>query len=460
MQTKKEKQAPDLLHGSLWNKILLFALPLAASSILQQLFNSADVAVVGRFAGSQALAAVGSNGAVINLLVNIFVGLSVGANVMIARFLGEGNTSQVRKAVHTTVLVALISGLLIMVLGLIITRPILQLIRAPHDIIDLATIYLRIYFLGMPFMMLYNFGSAILRSRGDTKTPFICLLISGIINVLLNLFFVIVCKLSVAGVGIATVISNMISAGLILWFLTHEKGAFRVNLRRLRIDVDILKSITKIGLPAGLQGVVFSLSNICVQSALNTLGSDTVAGSAAALNFEYFVYFLLNAFTQACVTFTGQNYGAGEYARCRRVTQLCLLMGFAFSTALSLTFFFAGRGALRFYTTESAVIEIGLVRMKYCLVMQFISVFMDVLSGSMRGLGYSLTPALISFAGSCAFRLLWVYLVFPLAPTFATLMWVYPISWLISSAASVIAYFIIRRRVVQQQQKATQAISA
>lgn len=246
MQTQNEKKDLDLLHGSLWNKILLFALPLAASSILQQLFNSADVAVVGRFAGSQALAAVGSNGAVINLLVNIFVGLSVGANVMIARFLGEGNTSQVRKAVHTTVLVALISGLLIMVLGLIITRPILQLIRAPHDIIDLATIYLRIYFLGMPFMMLYNFGSAILRTAA-IQTPFICLLISGIINVLLNLFFVIVCKLSVAGVGIATVISNMISAGLILWFLTHEKGAFRVNLRHLRIDVDIFKKYCKTG---------------------------------------------------------------------------------------------------------------------------------------------------------------------------------------------------------------------
>ena len=445
MQKQKEL---DLLHGSLWNKILWFALPLAASSILQQLFNSADVAVVGRFAGSEALAAVGSNGPIINLLVNIFVGLSVGANVMIARFLGEGNQSQVRKAVHTTVLIALVSGLIIMTLGLIITRPILQLIATPSDIIDLSTLYLRIYFLGMPFMMLYNFGSAILRSRGDTKTPFICLLISGIINVLLNLFFVIVCKLSVAGVGLATVISNVISASLILWFLIRDKGVLKVELRQLKIDVDILKSIAKIGLPAGLQGVVFSLSNICIQSALNTLGSATMAGSAAALNFEYFVYFLLNAFTQACVTFTGQNYGAGEYGRCQRITRLCLLMGFTFSTALSLIFFFAGRGALRFYTTDAAVIEIGLVRMKYCLVMQFISVFMDVLSGSMRGLGYSLTPAIISFAGSCAFRLLWVYTVFPLSPSFHMLILSYPISWLISSAASIVAYLIIKKLVL------------
>lgn len=447
MQLSKQKKELDLLHGSLWDKILLFALPLAASSILQQLFNSADVAVVGRFAGNQALAAVGSNGAVINLLVNIFVGLSVGANVIIARFLGENNAAQIKKAVHTTVLVSIISGLIIMVLGLLITRPILQLIATPDDIIDLATVYLRIYFLGMPFMMLYNFGSAILRSRGDTKTPFICLLVSGVINVILNLFFVIVCNLSVAGVGIATVISNIISSGMILWFLMHEEGALRVHLRELKIDTEILKSIAKIGLPAGLQGVVFSLSNICIQSALNSLGSDTVAGSAAALNFEYFVYFLLNAFTQACVTFTGQNHGAGEYARCRRVTRLCLLMGFVFSTALSLIFFFGGKGVLRFYTTDPVIIEIGLVRMKYCLITQFISVTMDVLSGSMRGLGYSLTPALISFVGSCVFRLVWVYLVFPLAPSFATLIWVYPISWFVSSVASVIAYFIIRRRV-------------
>lgn len=447
MQATKQKKELDLLHGSLWDKILLFALPLAASSILQQLFNSADVAVVGRFAGSQALAAVGSNGAVINLLVNIFVGLSVGANVVIARFLGENNTAQIKKAVHTTVLVALISGLIIMGLGLLIARPILQLIATPDDIIDLSTLYLRIYFLGMPFMMLYNFGSAILRSRGDTKTPFICLLISGIINVILNLFFVIVCRLSVAGVAIATVISNVVSSCMILWFLMHEPGALRLHLRELKIDVEILKSIAKIGLPAGLQGVVFSLSNICVQSALNSLGSNTVAGSAAALNFEYFVYFLLNAFTQACVTFTGQNHGAGEYARCRRITGLCLLMGFVCSTALSLIFFFTGKEVLLFYTTDPAVIEIGLVRMKFCLVTQFISVFMDIFSGSMRGLGYSLTPALISFIGSCVLRLAWVYFVFPLAPTFSTLMLVYPLSWAISSLASVIAYFTIRRRV-------------
>ncbi len=451
MKAKRLKKEMDLIHGSLWDKILIFALPLAASSILQQLFNSADVAVVGQFAGSRALAAVGSNGAVINLLVNIFVGLSVGANVIIARYLGEGNKQKVENAVHTSVLVALASGVILTLLGLLITRPILTMMSTPDDIIDLAVIYLRIYFLGMPFIMLYNFGAAILRSMGDTKRPFICLLVSGVVNVLLNLFFVIVCELSVAGVGIATVISNIISSGMVLYFLTHEEGAIRVSLEKLRIDKKILKEISKIGLPAGLQGVVFSFSNICVQSALNSLGSDVVAGSAAALNFEYFVYFLLNAFTQACVTFMSQNYGAGEYERCKRITRICVLMGFAFSTALSLIFYFFGAGVLRFYTTEPAVIEIGIIRMKYCLLMQFVSVFMDVYSGSLRGLGNSLLPALISLASSCGIRLLWIYTVFPRIPEFKTVVSVYPISWLFGSAGTIIAYIIVSRHLLKKR---------
>ena len=340
MYKQKTKKVMDLLNGSIWDKILMFALPLAASSILQQLFNSADVAVVGQFAGSRALAAVGSNGAVINLLVNIFVGLSVGANVVIARCLGEGNKQRIRDAVHTSVLVALVSGFFVMIVGITVTRPILTLMSTPDDIIDLAVVYLRIYFLGMPFIMLYNFGAAILRSKGDTKRPFLCLLASGIVNVLLNLFFVIVCGLSVAGVGMATVISNAISSGMILYFLTHEKSEIRLSLRNLKIDKRILKEITRIGLPAGLQGMVFSFSNICVQSALNSLGSDAVAGSAAALNFEYFVYFLLNSFTQACVTFTSQNYGANKYDRCKKIALISFGMGLAFSTVLSIIFYF------------------------------------------------------------------------------------------------------------------------
>lgn len=453
MKEKKLKKTMDLLHGSLWDKILMFALPLAASSILQQLFNSADVAVVGQVNGSEALAAVGSNGAVINLLVNIFVGLSVGANVIIARYIGEGNKNKVQDAVHTSVLVALISGVILSFIGIAITEPILGMMSTPDGIIGLASVYLRIYFLGMPFAMLYNFGAAILRSIGDTKRPFICLLVSGIVNVVLNLFFVIVCDLSVAGVGIATVISNIISATMVLYFLTHENSAIKVSLKKLRINVKILKETAKIGLPAGLQGVVFSFSNICVQSALNGLGAIKVAGSAAALNFEYFVYFLLNAFTQACVTFMSQNYGACEYERCKRVSRLCMIMGFVFSTALSVTFYLLGDKVLRFYTTDSAVIEIGLVRMKYCLLLQFVGVFMDVYSGSLRGLGYSLLPALISLVSSCGIRLLWIYTVFTKVHNFTALVSIYPISWVLGSAGTIIAYAVISRKLLNRSKE-------
>ena len=440
----------DLTSGSLWNKILMFALPLAASSILQQLFNSADVAVVGQFAGSRALAAVGSNAAVINLLVNIFIGLSVGANVVIARYIGEKNERKVESAVHTAIAVSLASGVIVMILGILVSRPILELISTPDDIIDLAAVYLRIYFLGMPFMMLYNFGAAILRSIGDTKRPFICLLVSGIINVILNLFFVIICKLSVAGVAIATVSSNIVSSGLVLWFLMREESSIRVSLKKLRIDKRVLKEIARIGLPAGIQGMVFSFSNICVQSAVNSLGSDVVAGSAAALNFEYFAFFMLNAFSQACVTFTSQNYGAGEYARCRKIAVQCSLMGFLASGAMCLLFLILGGTALRFYTNESAVIAVGLVRMKYCLLFQFTSVLMDTLSGSMRGLGYSLIPAVISLVGSCVLRLVWIYLVFPHNPTYEMLLIVYPLTWAMTSLAMFTAYMIIRRHAVRR----------
>ena len=348
---------------------------------------------------------------------------------------------------------SLASGVIVMILGIAVSRPILELISTPDDIIDLASIYLRIYFLGMPCMMLYNFGAAILRSMGDTKRPFICLLISGIINVILNLFFVIVCRLSVAGVAIATVSSNIVSSGLVLWFLMHEESEIKVNLKKLRIDKRVLKEIARIGLPAGIQGMVFSFSNICVQSAVNSLGSDIVAGSAAALNFEYFAFFMLNAFTQACVTFTSQNYGAGEYARCRKIAVQCSLMGFLASGAMCLLFLALGSTALRFYTTESAVIAVGLVRMKYCLLFQFTSVLMDTLSGSMRGLGYSLIPALISLAGSCGLRLVWIYVIFPMNPTYETLLAVYPLTWAITSLAMFIAYMVIRSHAVKKLEK-------
>lgn len=442
----REKKSMDMLSGSLWNKILMFALPLAASSMLQQFFNSADIAVVGQFAGSRALAAVGSNGPIINLLVNIFVGLSVGANVVISRFIGQGREKQVKEGVHTAICTAIVSGIFLLVLGVLVTKPMLVLMSAPDDIIDLAALYLKIYFLGMPFIMIYNFGSAILRSRGDTKRPFICLVISGVVNVLLNLFFVIVCKLSVAGVGIATLVSNIISASLILYFLTHEKGLLRLNLKKLRINTKILKEIAKIGIPAGVQGMVFSLSNICIQSAVNSLGSDVVAGCAAAVNLECFVFFLINAFSQANVTFISQNYGARNEKRCTRTMALCLVMGLLSAALMSGLFILFGRTLLHIYTNEPAVIDIAYSRLRFVVTFQIINAVIDITSGSMRGLGYSAVPALISVAGVCGLRLVWVYTVFAAHHDFITLMAAYPVSWIVTAAAILVSYFILRKR--------------
>lgn len=442
----REKKSMDMLSGSLWNKILMFALPLAASSMLQQLFNSADIAVVGQFAGSRALAAVGSNGPIINLLVNIFVGLSVGANVVISRFIGQGREKQVEEGVHTAICTAIVSGIFLLVLGVSVTKPMLVLMSAPDDIIDLAALYLKIYFLGMPFIMIYNFGSAILRSRGDTKRPFICLVLSGVVNVLLNLFFVIVCRLSVAGVGIATLVSNIISASLILYFLTHERGMLKLNLKKLRINIKILKEIAKIGIPAGVQGMVFSLSNICIQSAVNSLGSDVVAGCAAAVNLECFVFFLINAFSQANVTFISQNYGARNEKRCTRTMALCLGMGLLSAALMSGLFILFGRALLHIYTNEPAVIDIAYSRLRFVVTFQIINAVIDIASGSMRGLGYSAVPALISVAGVCGLRLVWVYTVFAAHHDFITLMAAYPVSWVVTAAAILISYFILRKR--------------
>ncbi len=440
----------DMLSGPMWNKILMFALPLAASSMLQQLFNSADIAVVGRFAGSRALAAVGSNGPVINLLVNIFVGLSVGANVAAAKYIGQGRGEKIRAAVHTSIMMAVISGIFLAVLGFFVTGPILKLMSAPDDIIDLASLYLKIYFLGMPFIMIYNFGAAIMRSFGDTKRPFWCLVAAGAVNVLLNLFFVIVCRMSVAGVGIATVVSNIISACMILYFLAHEEGDLKLDFRKLRIDVGVLKEISKIGVPAGLQSTVFSISNICIQSAINSLGSDVVAASAAALNFECFAYFLLSAFSQANVTFTSQNYGAGKFKRCTRSTLLCVGMGAAFTMLLCLVFIIFAHPLALIYTQDDTIVRLACDRMRFVLMFQFVNAFLEITSGGMRGLGYSLIPAAVAVAGVCGLRLVWVYTVFAAHRDFMTLMAVYPVSWTVTATVVVVSYFIIRKRAYKK----------
>lgn len=436
----------DMLHGTLLDKIFLFALPLAASSILQQLFNSADVAVVGRFAGSEALAAVGGNTPIITLLINLFVGISVGANVVIANYIGRDETKAVKDIVHTAITMAIISGFFLLVVGIVIARPILELMNSPEDVIDLATLYLRIYFLGMPFTMIYNFGSAILRSVGDTKRPLICLLISGVLNVLLNLLLVIVFHLSVAGVAIATVTANGVSAGLIFYFLMHEEEMIRVNPHKLSLNREYIRRILSIGVPAGIQGMVFSLSNVCIQTAINGFGSNAVAGSAAAVNFEFFTYFVTTAFSQAAVTFTSQNYGARQYDRCKKIFSLSILCGVAITGVMCAAFVLSRKFIILFYTTDTAVIDYALIRMLHVEICAFIPVLYEVTASAMRGIGYSLLPAILTIFGSCGLRILWVYTVFKKYDTFEMLMNVYPVTWVITAILVVGAYFLVRKR--------------
>lgn len=436
-----------MTHGTLWNKILMFALPLAASSILQQLFNSVDTAVVGRFASSQALAAVGSNSSLISLLINLFIGISLGSNVVIAHYIGQKAEQNIEAAIHTAIVAAIASGFFVMILGQFIARPVLLLMGTPEDVIDLAVLYLRIYLLGMPFIMLYDFGSSILRSTGDSKRPLYSLIVAGIINTALNLVLVIGFRLSVAGVAIATVISNMVSSGIVMYVLLHEAEPIRLNLRKLTIAPKELKKILAIGIPAGLQGMMFSIANVCIQSTINSFGSDAIAGSAAALNFEFFAYFLVNAFAQATVTFTSQNYGAGEYERCRKIFRIAMVFSLV-SCGLLSGVFVLGRGFfLRLYSTDPGVLVYANQRILIATTLELLTSIYEISAGAMRGLGHSLTPAIITFLGSCVLRLIWIATACRMVHEFWMLMIIYPISWVVTGIAMMIAYYFVKKKV-------------
>ncbi len=454
--TKEKTRDKGILQGSLWKAILLFALPIAAGNMLQQLFNTADVAIVGQFAGKEALAAVGSNGPIINLLLNLFIGISVGANVVIARYIGEGDKKKVGDAAHTAVTVSVVSGVIVMILGLVLSKPMLKLMNSPEDVIDLSALYLKIYFLGMPFMMLYNFSAAILRSRGDTKRPLSCLVVSGAVNLILNITFIYIFRVigfeksqgGVIAVAAATVIANVVSAGMMIYFLTHEKGDLKIKFKKLGINKRILVEFARIGIPSGLQGAVFSASNIFVQSSLNSLGSDFMAGSSAALNFEFYVYHLMSGFSQATVTFIGQNYGAGNFRRCRSATKWCLFLGLGLGSIL-ITGMMLFRGSMVYIFTQDEIIaEIAILRMMYILPFIMVNSTSDILSGSMRGVGHSMVPALITIGGVCGVRLIWIYTVFEKFKNFDMLMLIYPVSWVITAIGIIIAYFVIRKKVL------------
>ncbi len=445
------KNEIDMLHGPLFMKMIMFTLPLAASSILQQLFNSVDVAVMGRFASSQALAAVGSNAPVISLLINLFMGVSMGANVIISNHIGQNDRRSIRDAISTVGLVAIVSGLLMMVVGILVARPILTMMDTPADVLDMAVTYLRIFFLGIPFFMIFDFGSAILRSMGDTRRPLYILVAAGIVNTFLNLVFVIIFHMGVAGVAIATSIANAVSAALIIYLLLHEKEPYRLRPKKFYIEWKELKRMLQIGVPAGLQGMVFSVSNVLLQASINGYGSDAIAGSAAAVNFEYYCYFIIGAFNGAAISFTGQNYGAGLNHRVKRIFAICLFMGFVGCAALNWFFIWQEDFFLRLFTDSPAVIAFGKTRMHIALAWQSIAAFYEISGSVLRGMGKSIEPTLITVFGTCLLRIVWIYTIMPGWRGFDHLITVYPVSWAITAVMMLGLYFWQTRHLLTEK---------
>ena len=446
----RQRARMNMTSGPMLGNIFLFALPLAASGVLQLLFNAADQVVVGRFAGAAALAAVGSNAAIINMLVNFFIGFSVGANVATSRYYGSRDYDGVQKTVHTAMLLSVICGSVLAVVGILAARPLLTAMSTPADVLDMAVLYLRIYFGGMPITMIYNFGAALLRSVGDTRRPLYCLTASGLVNVVLNLIFVIVFDMSVAGVALATVISQGIAAFMVVCILLREQGPLHLDMRLLRLSPEPLRLIFAVGLPTGVQSIVFNVANVVVQSTINSFGSAAMAGAAAAHSIEGFVYCIMDSFAQTCVTFTSQNLGAGKLDRVDRAALLCNLCAFGFGLVLGVSVALNSSIFLNIYSSDPAVIAAGSERMMAVCATYCLCGLMDVSSDAMRGLGYSILPTLVSFGGSCLTRLAWIRFIFPLNPTIRMLYLIFPISWAITAALHWVCYTLVHPRVARR----------
>lgn len=446
MSSKTKQYEMDMCSGPILRKMLMFALPL-------MLFNAADIVVVGKFAGDNSLAAVGSNTALINLLTNLFIGLSIGANVVAARHYGAKAWDDLRRTVHTAMLLSMLSGALLLVLGVIGAEQMLIWMQTPEEVLPLATVYLRIYFLGMISTMVYNFGSALLRAVGDTKRPLYFLLCAGIINVILNLLFVIGFQMDVMGVAIATVISETVSALLVLRCLVKEKGGIHLELRAMRIDRKKMLQILRIGLPAGFQGVVFALSNVVIQSSVNIFGNIVVAGNSAAANLEGFVYMAMNAFYQTTLSFVSQNYGAGEQKRINRIVLLGEACVIVTGTLLGNMVVFFGNDLLQIYSNNPEVIAAGMVRLHYISMIYALCGIMDVMVGALRGIGYSIMPMIVSIVGVCVLRLIWLATVFQI-PEFhkiETVYLSYPVTWILTSLVYIVFFVWIRIRSARKK---------
>ena len=447
MEKERKKQKLDMLNGSIWNKLPVFALPIAATGILEQLFNASDIAIVGNFAQTDktaAVAAVGANSPIIGLILNLFIGIALGANVVIANAIGRDDKQTVQKAVHTSMVVSVIGGVLVAIIGEIIAEPLLTVLNVPDDVLELALLYLRIYFLGMPVILLYNFEAAIFRSIGETKMPLIALTLSGILNVLLNLFFVIVLKMSVNGVATATVLANVVSAGILYIKLVKSDKYIKVEFKKLRIDGKVFAKIMQIGLPAGIQSAVFAVANIVIQGAINSLGTVVIAASSAAFNIEIIAYNVMNSFSQACTTFVGQNFGANKIDRCKKTLFLCLIEDAIASGTAILIVLITGKFLLSIFNNNPEVIEIGYSRLVIIFIAYIFSMLYEVMSGYLRGFGFSLVPAILTTVGVCVLRIIWINTVFPANRTFVTIMTAYPVSLATTAVLIFIALIIYR----------------
>lgn len=447
MNKRKEKRELDILNGSIAKLIPRYALPIAATGILGQLFNSADMAIVGNFTGEQgtaAVAAVGANAPLISLILNLFLGITLGASVVIANAIGKSDEDTVHKAVYTSVITAVISGILISLASQLFAPEILKLMNIPEEVFGYALKYLRIYLLGLPAIMLYNYEATFFRSIGETKIPFVVLAVSGMINIVLNLFFVIVVKMTVDGVAIATVISNAVSAVVLFVLLVKTDKVIRIIPKEIKFNKQVFAKIMKIGVPAGVQSAVFSVANIVIQSAINSLGTIAMASSSASSNIEMFAYYVMNSFSQACTTFVSHNYGAKQLKRCEKVLILCLLEDVIASVIMFTVVLFAGKFLLSMINDNPEVVEMGYVRLMTILFAYTFSIVYENLAGYMRGFGMSLTPAVLTMLGVCGVRFFWIYVIFPQSRTFATLMMAYPASLSTTAVLMLIAVLVHR----------------